>query len=104
MLLGQFDSDLLEDLSVVALQGCIESAVTVDDDEAELLIIGHQALQGRGIKLVTTVVERLINGSERLEIIVDLLLGLAVVHEDHTAENDETILGGVLVELQLGAR
>ena len=57
MLLGKLDRDLLENFSVVALQGCEQSTITVDDDEAELLIIMKQALKRRGIELVTAVVQ-----------------------------------------------
>ena len=102
MLLGQLHSDLLKDLPVVPLKGSEEGTITIDDNEAKLLIILQEARQGRGIELVATVVQGLVDGAEGLEIVVDLLLRLPIVHKDHTAEDDETVLRGVLVELQLG--
>ena len=101
MLLGKLHSDFLEDVSVVALESGIKSAVTVDYDEAELLIICKEALERRGVEFVSAVVEGLVDGAEGLDIVVDLLLGLAVLHEDHTAEDHKAVGGGVSVELQL---
>jgi hypothetical protein len=45
VLLGKLDRDLLENFSVVALQGCEQSTITVDDDETELLVVMQQALK-----------------------------------------------------------
>ena len=45
----------------------------------------------------------MIDGSEWLKVIVDFLLGFAVVHEDHTAEYNKTVLRKFLVELKLRA-
>lgn len=102
VLLGKLYSDLLEDFSIVALKSGIKGAITIDNDEAKLLIILQKALKRRSVEPVTAVIERLINGSEWLEIVVDLFLSLTIVHQNDTAENNETILRGVLIELDLG--
>lgn len=102
VLLGQLHSDLLEDLSVVALKGSEKSATTIDNDEAELLIICQEACKWRGIEPVPAVVQGLIDRSEGLEIVIDLLLSLTVVHKNHTAEDNQTVLRSVFVELKLG--
>lgn len=101
MLLGELDSNFLKDVSVVALEGGVESAVTIDDDETELLIVSKETVEGRGIELVSAVVQGLVDRAEGLNIIVDLLLSLAVFHEDNTAEDNETIGRSISVELQL---
>jgi hypothetical protein len=103
VLLGKLHSDFLKDFPIVALKSGVKGAITVDDNEAEFLIILQEALQRGGIEPVTTVIEGLINGSEGLKIVVDLFLSLAIVHQNDTAENNQAILRGVLVKLDLGA-
>jgi len=39
MLLGKLNRDLLKNVSVVSLKGGIKGTVTINDDEAELLIV-----------------------------------------------------------------
>ena len=88
MFLGKLDSNFLEDFSVVSLKGSIESTVTVDNDETELLIVLEKTTQRAGIELISAIVERLIDWAEGLNIIVYFLLGLSVFHQDDAAKDN----------------
>ena len=101
MFLGKLHSDLLENFSVVTLEGSVECAITVDYNESELLVVLKETRERRGIKLVSAIIQRLIDWSKGLDIVVDLLLGLSVVYQNDTAEDNEAILGGLTVKLQL---
>ena len=100
MLLGQLHWHPLDDLLVVALQSCKKHTVTVDDDEAELVIILEQGEQGLRVEAVLTLVGEDVDGSEGCQVNLDLLLRLAVLHENHATEDAQAVLGDGLVELQ----
>jgi hypothetical protein len=57
----------------------------------------------KGISLETIVAEvnELVDRLERFEIEVDLLLSLAILHQNNSAIDDESIRGCRLVQLQL---
>ena len=101
MLLRQLHRHPLDDLLVVALQGGKEHAITVNDDETELVIVLEEGEKGVRKEGVLALVGEDVDGSEGLEGNLSLLLSLAVVHEDHAAENAEAILGRRPVKLQL---
>ena len=56
MLLWQLDCDLLQDLSVVTLKSSVQSTVTVDNDEAELLVVLKKEVKWTGVELVPAVI------------------------------------------------
>lgn len=82
------------------MQRCVQDAITVDDDEAELVIILEQGEQRLRVEAVLTLVGEDVDRTERCQVNLDLLLSLSILHEDHTAENAQAILGNGLVELQ----
>lgn len=94
---GQLDCDLLQNFSVIALEGSVECAITVDNNKTELIVISEEHLEGFSLELATAEVHELVNWSERLEVEVDFLLSLAVVHQNHSAINAKTIVGSLLV-------
>ena len=105
VLLGKIDGELVDDVSRVAAEGAEEGAVTVHDDEAELLVGLEQLGEGLGVELVVTEVQRRVDGLERLEVDVDLAL-LALGRQDFTAVNHQAVGGDLVVELEtlLGRR
>lgn len=100
MLLGQLHLNLLEDVSVVSLQGSIQSSITIDYYEAEFIIVCEQSVECFTMELVIAEVQKLIDGSERLEIEVHLLLSFTIFHQNYTAINYETVSRSLLVKLQ----
>jgi hypothetical protein len=101
VLLGQLHGHSLQDLLVVALQSSVEHTITIDDDESEGLVILKQSLQWLGIEPVLALVSEHSLGHERLKVDSHLLLRLAVLEHDDTAENNETVWWVGLVQLQL---
>lgn len=105
VLLGEIDRELVDDVTRVAAEGAEEGAVTVHDDEAELLVGLEQLGEGLGVELVVTEVQRRVDGLERLEVDVDLSL-LALGGQDFTAVDDEAVGRDLVIELEalLGRR
>ena len=101
MLLRQLDWHTLNDLLIVALERREEHSVTIDDDKAKLVVILEKRKQRLRFKTVLASVAEYIDGSERFEGNLDLLLGVAVLHQNDSAEDDETVGRDVLVKLQL---
>ncbi len=101
MLLGQFNLYFLENFPVVTLQISIQTSITVDNNEAEFVIVLKQHLKGLSLELVGAAVDVLVDGLEGLEVEVDHLLGLAVVHHYLAAEDHQAVLGRLPVELDL---
>ena len=101
MLFGELHSDTLEHLSVVTLEGTEEHTITVHNDKSEFLIIFEEHLEWVGDETSLTTVDELVPGLKWREIVGDLLLLLAIVDEDDTAENNKTVVGNTLVKLQL---
>ena len=99
VLLGQVDGKLVEDVASVALQRAEQGAVTVHDDEAELVVVGEQLGERFRVELVVAQVERRVDGFERFEIDIDFLL-LAVVGDDGPAVDDETVGRHFVVQLE----
>jgi hypothetical protein len=58
-------------------------------------------VQGIGLETIVAEVDELVDGFEWLKVEVDLLLGLAILHQDNSAIKDESIGRRVLVQLQL---
>ena len=100
MLLGQLNGHALHNLFVVSLQSGVQHTITVDDDEAELVIILEQGEQGLRIEAVLALVGEDVDRSEGCQVNLDLLLCLAVLHENHATEDAQAVLGDGLVELQ----
>ena len=101
MLLGQFNLYFLENFPVVTLQISIQTSITIDNNEAEFVIVLKQDLEGLSLELVGAAVDVLVDGLEGLEVEVDHLLGLAVVHHDLAAEDHQAVLRRLPVELDL---
>ena len=101
VLLGQLDLHALEHLLVVALQGGHEDTITIDDDEAELVVVLEQGQQGLSVEIGLAFVGEDVDRSERSQVNLDLLLGFAVFEQDDTAEDAETVRRSVFVQLQL---
>ena len=100
VLLGQVNLNSLEDLLFGALKCSEEGTVAVNYDKPELFIISEEALKRRGIEPLVATVHRLVDGTERLEVVGDFLLCLAIVHQDHTAKNDKAIFRGHGVQVK----
>jgi hypothetical protein len=101
VLLRERDHDALQDFLVVALERGVEDAVSVDDHEAELLVVLEQRLQRLGVELVLALVAEDVDGLEGLQVQGDLLFALAVVQRNDAAEKHEAVRGDAPVELQL---
>ena len=99
VLLGQVDRELVDDVARVAAERAEQSAVTVHDDEAELLVGLEQLAEGLGVELVVAEVERGVDGLEGLEVDVDLAL-LSFGGDDFAAVDDEAVGGHLVVELE----
>jgi len=56
VLFGQLDTDFLQNLFIVSLQGGIKSTVTINNDEAKFIVILHKAIERRSVEFVATVV------------------------------------------------
>ena len=101
MLLWELHSDFLQYFSVISLEICIETSITIDNDEAELVIILKKDMEGFCLELARATVNVLINGLEWLKIKVDHLLGFSIVKQDFTAEDNQSVLRCLVVILQL---
>ena len=101
VLLWKLNRHTLDDLLVVTLKGGEHDTSTINDDEAELLIILQEGEQWLGVETVLALVGKDVDSAEGLNGILYLSLGLAILHEDDTAEDAEAIGRGVLVKLQL---
>lgn len=74
VLLGQVDREFVDDFTGVAREGAEEGAVSVHDDETELLVRLQQLAEGLCMEFVVAEVERGVDGLEGLEVDVDLAL------------------------------
>ena len=104
VLLGKLHRHTLNDLFVVSLEGGKKHSITINDDEAELVVVLQEGEQGLSEEVVLALVGEDVDGAERCQIDLDLLLSLAVLHQDHSAEDAQTIFGCLLVKLQLLTR
>jgi hypothetical protein len=91
VLLREVDGNLVDDLTGVSREGAVEAAVSVHDNEAKLLVVFEEFLEGFCVEAVVAEVEGCVDGLERLKVKVDLLL-LALLGEDGTAVDDEAVL------------
>jgi hypothetical protein len=89
VLLGQIDSELVDDITGVSRDGTEQGTVTIHDDETELGVGLEQLGKGLGVELVVTHVQGGVDGLVGREIDVDLLF-LALVGNDSTAVNDKS--------------
>ena len=101
VLLRQLDWHTLNDLLVVALKRRKEHSVTIDNDESKLVIVLEEREQRLRLKTILTSVAEDVDGSEWFEGNLDLLLGVAVLHQDDTTEDYEAIGRNMLVQLKL---
>lgn len=100
VLLGQLHGHSVDDFLVHTLEGSEHDTSTIDDNEAEFLVILEEGEKRLSVETVLALVSELVNGSEGGDIDLDFLLSLAVLHEDDTTEEAKTILGGVFVQLE----
>ncbi len=99
VLLGKIDGELVNHVTGVAAEGAKQGAVSVHDDEAELLIRFEQLREGLGVELVVTEVERGVDGLERFEIDVDLPLP-AFRCQDFTTVDDQAVGRDLIIQLE----
>lgn len=99
VLLGEIDGELVDNIPRVAAKRAEESAITVHDDEAELLIGLEQLGERLSVEFVVTEVQRGVDGLERLEVDVDLSL-LPLGGQDFTTVDDEPVRRYFVVELE----
>mmetsp|Transcript_14226 Transcript_14226/g.24090 ORF Transcript_14226/g.24090 Transcript_14226/m.24090 type:complete len:221 (-) Transcript_14226:134-796(-) len=99
VLLGKFDSELMQYLSGVAAKCTEESSVTVHHNEPILVVGLQQLIQSLCVEFVVAEVQGGVDGLEGLEVDVDFLL-LAVVCHDSACVHDEPIGRDSVVELQ----
>ncbi len=82
------ESDLIKIISPTPyLESAEERAISIHDNESEAVVVSQQGRQGLGVELVITQVERGVDGLERLEIDVDLLLLALLGHDGTTVHN-----------------
>lgn len=99
VLLGQHDRKALQDFFRIALERGIQHSITVNDDEAELFVVLEESLEGFSVEPVLALVGELCEGEEGFNVNHHLLLGLAIVQQDHTTEQNEAIVRRLLVQL-----
>lgn len=104
MLFGQLNWHTLDNLLIVSLQSGEKHAITVDDDEAEFVVVFEKGEQRLSMETVLALVGENVDCSEGRQVDRDFLLRLAVVQQDNTAEDAKTVLGCLLVQLQLLTR
>ena len=92
VLLGQVDLDLVDNVLGVAGEGAVESTVTINDNEAKLVVLLHELDEGLSVKLVVAEIQRGVDGLERLKVDVDHLL-LALVRQNGATVDNEAIVG-----------
>ena len=104
MLLRQLHWHSLQDLLVVSLESGEQDTITVNNDEAEFVVVLEQRQERLRLKTVLTPVGEDVDGAERLQGDLDLPLRVAVLHQDDAAENDQAAGWDVLVQLELLSR
>jgi hypothetical protein len=80
MLLGELNSNLLQNLSAIALEGGIQSSITIDNNESEFFVVSKETSQGFSLEFASAEIHKLINRAEGLKIKVDFLLSFAILH------------------------
>ena len=101
MLLWELHTDFLQNVSHISLKGGEQSTTSIDDDESEFLVILEQVLQAGGVELILTLVHFVLDWSEWLDVEGDPLFGLVVVHQNLSAEDQQTVSWDVFIQLQL---
>lgn len=101
MLLGQLHSDLLENGSDISLKCGEHTTITVDNDEAELLVVFKQILEDVRMELILTSVYEVLTWPKWFNVQNQLLFGLVVILQNLSAEDNETVCWSLSVELQL---
>ena len=78
-----------------------QDTITVDDDETKLVIVLEKREERLRLKAVLASVAEDVDSAEGFDGNLELLFSVSVLHEDDAAEDDETVGGDVLVQLQL---
>ena len=104
VLFGQLHGHALQDLFIVALQGGEENTISVDDNEAKLVVVLKQGKQRLRVETILTLIGKNVDRAEGLKCNRYFLLGLAVFHHDDATKDAETACGRVFVKLQFLAR
>mmetsp|Transcript_6851 Transcript_6851/g.12224 ORF Transcript_6851/g.12224 Transcript_6851/m.12224 type:complete len:314 (+) Transcript_6851:1921-2862(+) len=99
MLLGKIDREFVQYLPPGALDGTVETSVTVHNDESEGLVVHEEFVEVLGVELVVTEVEGCVDAFEGFEVDVDFLL-LPIVGHDRAAVHDESVLGAFVVQFE----
>lgn len=99
MFLGQVDGETLQDFTGIATESAEERAVTIHDNETELLVRLQQLTQGFGVEFVVAKVKRSVYGLERLKVNVNLPL-LSFRGDDFTTVDDQSIRGNFVVQFE----
>ena len=92
VLFGKLHAEFVDNLSRVAENSAKQAAISVHDDESELLVVFEQFGQRFDVKLVVAEVQRSVDGPEGLKIYCDLTL-LAVIRHHSTAIKHESVGG-----------
>lgn len=82
----------MQHLARVSLQRSEEGAVSIHNNEAELVVVSEERCQGFGVEFVVAQIERGVDRFERFEIDVDLLF-FALISNDGATVNDEAVRG-----------
>jgi len=101
MLFGQFNCDLVQNVSGISLQSGKKGATTINNDETEFLIVFKEIIQTGGMELILAFIQERCCWSEWLDIESNLLFCFVIFHQDLSAENNQTICWGCFPKLQL---
>ena len=88
MLFRQHDGHSLQNFFSVSLKGGKEDTISINNDEAELLIVLEECLEGFSVEPVLALVDELLLRDERFEIDRNFFLSFPVFEEDYTAEKN----------------
>ena len=97
MLLGQFNCEFCDNIPSISLEGCIESSITVNNNEAKRRFIEEKFfLQIIKLEFGLAAVNRKINGFEGFELNNEFLFSSWVLIHDPSCKYDETIFRGLI--------
>jgi hypothetical protein len=101
MLFGKHNRQALEHLLSVTLERGIKHSVTVNYNEPKFIIVLEEFLKRLCVESVLALVAKLGKRQKWLDVDNHLLLGLAVVKQDYTTEQNQSVVWGPLVQLNL---
>jgi len=101
MFLRKFNCNFLLDITNIALKCGKKRTSTIDNNETKLLVVFQEVVEDARVEPVLATVVEVLDLTEGNDIECPLLFGLVVVHQDHAAEDDKSVLWGGLVQFQL---